>query len=121
MAAVRGYAEAQRDGVVDSQEAAAVIIAESGRLERLVQDLLDDVTKWDRASSLAMRIQPVLASLACHGAVRAGRALALPEIQQLIRDWVQEGVIMTCPHGRRTAFRLSTDELAKLFGRVGWT
>jgi DNA mismatch repair protein MutL len=87
----------------------------------LVQDLLDDVTKWDRASSLAMRIQPVLASLACHGAVRAGRALALPEIQQLIRDWVQEGVIMTCPHGRRTAFRLSTDELAKLFGRVGWT
>ena len=87
----------------------------------LVQDLLDDVTKWDRASSLAMRIQPVLASLACHGAVRAGRALALPEIQQLIRDWVQEGFIMTCPHGRRTAFRLSTDELAKLFGRVGWT
>lgn len=86
----------------------------------LVQDLLEDLTEWDRASSLEMRIQPVLASLACHGAVRAGRALALPEIQQLIRDWVQEGFIMTCPHGRRTAFRLSTDELAKLFGRVGW-
>ena len=87
----------------------------------LVQDLLDDVTEWDSASSLELRVQPVLASLACHGAVRAGRALALPEIQQLIHDWVQEGLIMTCPHGRRTAFRLSTDELAKLFGRVGWT
>ncbi len=86
----------------------------------LVQDLLNDLTEWDSASSLEMRVQPVLASLACHGAVRAGRALALPEIQQLIHDWVQEGVIMTCPHGRRTAFRLSTDELAKLFGRVGW-
>jgi len=86
----------------------------------LVQDLLDDLTEWDSASSLEMRVQPVLASLACHGAVRAGRALALPEIQQLIHDWVQEGLIMTCPHGRRTAFRLSTDELAKLFGRVGW-
>jgi len=86
----------------------------------LVQDLLDDVTEWDRASSLEMQVRPVLASLACHGAVRAGRALALPEIQQLIHDWVQEGFIMTCPHGRRTAFRLSTDELAKLFGRVGW-
>ncbi|MEO5630773.1 MAG: DNA mismatch repair endonuclease MutL [Nitrospiraceae bacterium] len=86
----------------------------------LVQDLLDDVTEWDSASSLEIRVQPVLASLACHGAVRAGRALALPEIQQLIHDWVQEGFIMTCPHGRRTAFRLSTDELAKLFGRVGW-
>jgi DNA mismatch repair protein MutL len=87
----------------------------------LVQDLLDDVTEWDSASSLELRVQPVLASLACHGAVRAGRALALPEIQQLIHDWVQEGLIMTCPHGRRTAFRLSTDELAKLFGRIGWT
>jgi DNA mismatch repair protein MutL len=86
----------------------------------LVQDLLDDVTEWDSASSLELRVQPVLASLACHGAVRAGRALALPEIQQLIHDWVQEGLIMTCPHGRRTAFRLSTDELAKMFGRVGW-
>lgn len=87
----------------------------------LVQDLLNDLTEWDSASSLEMRVQPVLASLACHGAVRAGRALALPEIQQLIHDWVQEGLIMTCPHGRRTAFRLSTDELAKLFGRVGWS
>ncbi|HSQ50379.1 MAG TPA: hypothetical protein VLL94_03840, partial [Nitrospiraceae bacterium] len=86
----------------------------------LVQDLLDDLTEWDRASSLDLRVQPVLASLACHGAVRAGRTLALPEIQQLIHDWVEEGLIMTCPHGRRTAFRLSTDELAKLFGRVGW-
>ena len=87
----------------------------------LVQDLLDDLTEWDSTSSLEMRVQPVLASLACHGAVRAGRALALPEIQQLIYDWVEEGLIMTCPHGRRTAFRLSTDELAKLFGRVGWS
>jgi DNA mismatch repair protein MutL len=87
----------------------------------LVQDLLEDLTEWDSASSQETRVQPVLASLACHGAVRAGRALALPEIQQLIHDWVEEGLIMTCPHGRRTAFRLSTDELAKLFGRVGWS
>ncbi|MEO5954248.1 MAG: DNA mismatch repair endonuclease MutL, partial [Nitrospiraceae bacterium] len=87
----------------------------------LVQDLLDDVTEWDKALSLDLRVQPVLASLACHGAVRAGRTMALPEIQQLIQDWVEEGLITTCPHGRRTAFRLSTDELAKLFGRVGWT
>jgi DNA mismatch repair protein MutL len=86
----------------------------------LVQDLLDDLTEWNSVSSLDMRVQPVLASLACHGAVRAGRALALPEIHKLIDDWVEEGLIMTCPHGRRTAFRLSTDELAKLFGRVGW-
>ena len=87
----------------------------------LVQDLLDDLTEWDTVSSLDMRVRPVLASLACHGAVRAGRAMASPEIRQLIQDWVQEGLIMTCPHGRRTAFRLSTDELDKIFGRTGWS
>ena len=53
--------------------------------------------------------------------VRAGRAMALPEIGQLVDDWVEEGLLMTCPHGRRTSFRLSTDELDRLFGRVGWS
>jgi len=56
--------------------------------------------------------------LACHGAVRAGRAMALPEIKQLVQDWVAEGLIMTCPHGRRVAFRLSADELARMFDRA---
>lgn len=86
----------------------------------LLQDLLEDLAQWDRASSVDDRTSPVLASLACHSAVRAGRPMALPEIGQLMHDWVEEGLIMTCPHGRRTAFRLSTDELDKLFGRVGW-
>jgi DNA mismatch repair protein MutL len=87
----------------------------------LVQDLLEDLAQWDSTSSLDARVQPLLASLACQSAVRAGRGMALPEIQQLIHDWVEEGLIMTCPHGRRTAFRLSTDELDKLFGRAGWS
>jgi DNA mismatch repair protein MutL len=87
----------------------------------LVQDLLDDLKEWDTVSALDMRLRPVLASLACHGAVRAGRAMASQEIRELIRDWVEEGLIMTCPHGRRTAFRLSTDELEKIFGRTGWS
>ncbi|WP_455378148.1 DNA mismatch repair endonuclease MutL [Petrachloros mirabilis] len=86
----------------------------------LVQDLLDDLTQWDSISSLEARAQPIMASLACRSAVQAGRSMALPEIEQLFRDWVEEGLIMTCPHGRRTAFRLSTSELDKLFGRVGW-
>ena len=86
----------------------------------LVQDLLDDLTQWDSISSLEARAQPIMASLACRNAVQAGRSMALPEMEQLFRDWIEEGLIMTCPHGRRTAFRISTSELDKLFGRVGW-
>jgi len=87
----------------------------------LMQDLLEDLSQWNNTSSLEACVEPILASLACRSAVQAGRSLALPEIEQLIRDWVQEGLVMTCPHGRRTAFRLSGDELDKLFGRVGWS
>ena len=87
-------------------------------LAALVQDLIDDLEQWDSISSLETKVKPILASLACHGAVRAGRAMALPEIKQLVQDWVAEGLIMTCPHGRRVAFRLSGDELARLFDRA---
>lgn len=87
----------------------------------LMQDLLEDLSQWNSTSSLEARVEPILASLACRSAVQAGRSLALPEIEQLIRDWVEEGLVTTCPHGRRTVFRLSGDELDKLFGRVGWS
>lgn len=83
-------------------------------------DLLEDLSLWDRVSSLEDRVRPVLASLACHGAVRAGRTMELPEIKHLAEDWLAEGKIQTCPHGRRTAYHLGTEELEKIFGRVGW-
>ncbi|MBA3753332.1 MAG: hypothetical protein H0X01_04180 [Nitrospira sp.] len=86
-------------------------------LAALVQDLIDDLEQWDAISSLETKVKPILASLACHGAVRAGRVMGLPEIKQLVQDWVSEGLITTCPHGRRVAFRLSADELARLFDR----
>jgi two-component system OmpR family sensor kinase len=41
LTAIRGYAEALRDGAVDAQDAAATVAAEAARLERLVGDLLD--------------------------------------------------------------------------------
>lgn len=93
--------------------------AELGKLDyaAFVEELLDDLTEWHSSTSLDARIRPVLASLACHGAVRAGRSMELPEIQRLIVDWVREGMPTTCPHGRRIALRLSTDELGRIFGR----
>jgi DNA mismatch repair protein MutL len=84
----------------------------------LVSDLAEDFSEWTSTSSLETRMRPVLASLACHGAVRAGRAMELPEIKRLIEDWIAEGLPMTCPHGRRVALRLPEDELAKIFGRA---
>ena len=83
-------------------------------------DLLEDLHQWERVPALEARVRPVLASLACHGAVRAGRSMQLDEIKMLVDEWRSEGEITTCPHGRRTSFRLSIDDLEKMFGRAGW-
>ena len=85
-----------------------------------VQDLLDGLMQWDHVSSLEDRARPVLASLACHAAVRAGRPMQSEEINTLVEEWRAEGEMTTCPHGRRTSFRLSTEDLEKMFGRAGW-
>lgn len=93
-----------------------------GRIDarRFLQDLLDDLAQWDSLAGLETKVRSVLASMACHGAVRAGRLMRLEEIKVLVEEWRGEGEITTCPHGRRTSFRLTISELEKLFGRVGW-
>ncbi|MBI4402343.1 MAG: DNA mismatch repair endonuclease MutL [Nitrospirae bacterium] len=84
----------------------------------LLQDFVEELAQWNSAASLEARVRPVLASLACHGAVRAGRPMKLSEIKKLIEEWVGEGLPATCPHGRRIALRLPAEELAKIFGRM---
>ncbi|HKN85920.1 MAG TPA: DNA mismatch repair endonuclease MutL, partial [Nitrospiraceae bacterium] len=83
----------------------------------LVHGLLEDLSEWSATASCEQRLRPILATMACHSAVRAGRAMTLPEIKVLIEDWVAEGVPMTCPHGRRIALRLPAQELEKIFNR----
>lgn len=83
----------------------------------LVHGLLEDLSEWSSMASFEQRMCPILATMACHSAVRAGRAMTLPESKVLIEDWVAEGVPTTCPHGRRIALRLPAEELEKIFGR----
>ena len=93
-------------------------ILRMGDVVGVVQGILEDLEEWGTVSSFDARMQAMVATLACHSAVRAGRSMTLPEIAHLVRDWAQEGMIMTCPHGRRVALRLPFDDLNRLFGRI---
>ena len=84
----------------------------------LIQDLIEDLTEWKSLDSIEKRIRPILASMACQGAVQAGRAMAEPEMKLVLEDWVKEGFPMTCPHGRRVAMRFSMEELDRIFRRM---
>ncbi len=60
----------------------------------------------------------VVASMACHSAVRFGQKLTDTEMRQLIRQLEQAALPNTCPHGRPTMIHISSGQLRKEFGRV---
>jgi DNA mismatch repair protein MutL len=62
--------------------------------------------------------QRVWASLACHSVVRAGDALAYPEMTALVERLGACENPMHCPHGRPTIVRLEADRIARLFKRI---
>jgi DNA mismatch repair protein MutL len=59
----------------------------------------------------------VAMSLACHGAVRAGKTLAAEEMRELVRQLEATETPHTCPHGRPTMVHVSAEALARGFGR----
>jgi DNA mismatch repair protein MutL len=68
----------------------------------------------EQHASWAERLATVLA---CRSAVRAGDALALPEMEGLLRQLSEANLCRTCAHGRPTAILLSHAQLEKEFGR----
>ena len=84
----------------------------------LLEDIIEDLSEWNSVDSLAKPIRSVLASIACKGAVQAGRRMEPPEMNHVVRDWLREGTPMTCPHGRRISLRFGGEELHRIFRRL---
>jgi DNA mismatch repair protein MutL len=79
-----------------------------------IAEVLDSLAEGDAASDWEERL---VVSLACHGAVRAGDALSLEEMRELVRQLEQTAYPHTCPHGRPTMILLTSGQLEKEFGR----
>jgi len=83
---------------------------------QLLLDILDDLA-WDDKPSQENQVD-LLASYACHGAVRAGEPLTVPEMQNLVDQLFATDTPLSCPHGRPTLIQFSLAELEKRFGRT---
>jgi DNA mismatch repair protein MutL len=83
----------------------------------LLRDLADELEELDEATALSARLDAVIARLACHGSVRAGRRLNAAEMDALLRQMEATPRAATCSHGRPTFLKLSKAEIEKLFGR----
>ena len=84
---------------------------------QLVKDIAEEMVELEDSQSLDNRINHILATVSCHGSVRAGRALNAAEMNTLLRDMEATPRSGQCNHGRPTWVKLSLTDIEKLFGR----
>lgn len=115
LAAVGLVIERTGIGSISVREVPALLSARD--LSRMVQDFVAELGEFGTSDEFERRQLDLLASMACHGSVRANRQLTVPEMNALLREMEQTENAGLCNHGRPTYFMRSLDQLDQLFYR----
>ena len=86
-------------------------------IKTLVKDIAEELAELDGSIALDNKINHVLATVSCHGSVRAGRKLNSDEMNALLRDMEVTPRSGQCNHGRPTWVKLDLSDIERLFGR----
>ena len=93
------------------------VMLKQSEAEVIARDVINELREFGSSRAMTERRDELLASLACHGAVRANRILTVTEMNALLREMEQTERSGQCNHGRPTWFQLSMRELDKMFMR----
>ena len=107
--------EAFGPGAILVREAPADLAG--GNIRQLVLDVADALAGDGDVARLAGRLDHVLATMACHHSVRAGRRLRLEEMDAMLREMEITPSSGQCNHGRPTYVELKLGDIERLFGR----
>jgi DNA mismatch repair protein MutL len=83
----------------------------------LVLDAIEHARQTGGAGQTGARLDAILMLAACHGSVRAGQALTLAQMREILRGLDDCEQPTTCPHGRPTVREFPLDEIERTFAR----
>ena len=84
---------------------------------QVVESLASDMLKYGTSFAFEHVISDILATMACHSAVRAGQELSVDEMQELLHQMDEHPLSSFCPHGRPVFVEIPFSQLERDFGR----
>jgi DNA mismatch repair protein MutL len=84
----------------------------------LLQDIAEELTELERTKQIDLLRTNVLARIACHSVIRAGRMMEWQEMEALLEQLDAKPGLLSCPHGRPVMISWSLHEIEKKFHRT---